>query len=97
MVIMLSEEGIEVYEKESRMTARAERNEEKYLASVSAALTQIETECLPIWIQANELKEFNKIRVFAEAIHQIGQTQDIRFLIDYGDRMIAHCDNYDIE
>ncbi|MCK4569616.1 MAG: PAS domain S-box protein, partial [Bacteroidales bacterium] len=72
-------------------------SEEKYLVSLQEALRRIDKKCLPLWKQANELKEFNSIRTFAEAIHSIGKKLNIRLLVDYGDKLIVNCDNYDIE
>ena len=72
-------------------------NEKKYLDSVKNALHRIEQEYLPLWHQANELKEFKSIRMFAEAIHRTGKEYDIRLLVDYGDKLTVYCDNYDIE
>ncbi len=72
-------------------------NEKKYLGSVKSALHKIEQQYLPLWHQANELKEFKSIRMFAEAIHSTGKEYDIRLLVDYGDKLTVYCDNYDIE
>ncbi|MCK5338129.1 MAG: response regulator, partial [Bacteroidales bacterium] len=72
-------------------------NEKKYLGSVKNALHRIEQQYLPLWHQANELKEFKSIRMFAEAIHSTGKEYDIRLLVDYGDKLTVYCDNYDIE
>lgn len=82
---------------DEKLLKLSHRNEKKYIDAVSAALKQIEDVYLAVWIQANELKEFKAIRVFAEGIHNLGKTHNIRFLVDYGDKMIIHCDNYDIE
>ena len=73
------------------------RDEVKYRHSVKEALEEIETQYLSIWVQANELKEFNAIRAFAEGIHNTGKEHNILFLVDYGDKLNDHCDNYDIE
>ena len=73
------------------------QDESKYIKNVKEALATIERNYLSLWIQANELKEFKAIRNFAEGIHKTGEDFNIRFLVDYGDRMIMHCDNYDIE
>ncbi len=70
---------------------------EEYIQLVKDALRQIENEYMDAWEKANELKEFNSIRAFAEGIHHIGITYTIKLLADYGDRLIMHCDNYDIE
>jgi two-component system sensor histidine kinase EvgS len=78
-------------------SATSPLGEKKYNDSVQEALKEIEQKCLPLWIQANELKEFNTIKEFAEGIHELGQMHGIRFLVDYGNKMIHHCDNYDIE
>jgi len=74
-----------------------EESEEKYLQSLAQAVDRIEQHFLHLWQQANDLKEFNSIRTFAEAIHGIGMELDIKLLVDYGDKLIIYCDNYDIE
>ncbi len=72
-------------------------SEKNYLIALAEALGRIEQHYLPLWHQANDLKEFNSIRAFAVAIHNVGQELDIRLLVDYGDKLILYCDNYDIE
>jgi PAS domain S-box-containing protein len=74
-----------------------QRNEEAFVNSVLAALEIIEKEHLPLWKQANELKEFQSIRNFADRIQQTGMMHNIRLLVDYGDKLMAYCDNYDVE
>jgi PAS domain S-box-containing protein len=74
-----------------------QRNEETFISSVVAALDIIEKEHMPLWRHANEIKEFKSIRVFADGIQKTGVTHNIRLLVDYGDKLMAYCDNYDIE
>lgn len=74
-----------------------EESEQKYLQSLTQAIDRIEQHFLHLWQQANDLKEFNTIRSFAEAIHGIGLEFDIKLLVDYGDKLVIYCDNYDIE
>jgi PAS domain S-box-containing protein len=69
----------------------------QFLNAVKAALKKINKRCLPLWKQANDLKEFKTIRAFATAIHETGIEFNIRLLVDYGDKLISYCDNYDIE
>ena len=71
--------------------------EKQFLNAVKSALKKINKRCLPLWKQANDLKEFKSIRVFATAIHETGIEFNIRLLVDYGDKLISYCDNYDIE
>lgn len=97
MIGILKDHDDEVKERDMQMGRKEGLDEKKYIQSVRMALDQIEQECLSIYNQASELKEFNTIRSFAEKVHRIGDEYNIRFLIDYGDRMISHCDNYDIE
>ncbi|HSG67142.1 MAG TPA: response regulator, partial [Bacteroidales bacterium] len=97
MANLLGDPGSRVLISEERTDYHEQRDERKYIRNVREALQLIEKEYLTLWIQANELKEFKAIRNFAEGIHQAGETYNIRFLVDYGDRMIMHCDNYDIE
>ncbi|MDT8392527.1 MAG: PAS domain S-box protein [Bacteroidales bacterium] len=97
MLAIFKQSGQSLHVSESKLLKLSYRNEKKYIDAVRTALKQIEEVYLAIWIQANELKEFNAIRVFAEGIHNLGKTHNIRFLVDYGDKMIMHCDNYDIE
>ncbi len=73
------------------------QSEQKYLQSLTQAVERIEQHFLHLYQQANDLKEFNSIRSFAEAIHGIGLELDIKLLVDYGDKLIIYCDNYDIE
>jgi CheY-like chemotaxis protein len=68
-----------------------------YLESLKEAIKRIEKHYLPLWQQANDLKEYKSIRMFADAIHAIGNELDIKLLVDYGDKLILFCDNYDIE
>jgi PAS domain S-box-containing protein len=68
-----------------------------YLIGLSDAIVHIEEQLMPIWQHAVDLKEFNSIRSFAEAIHQLGAELDIHLLADYGDKLLMFCDNYDIE
>jgi CheY-like chemotaxis protein/nitrogen-specific signal transduction histidine kinase len=68
-----------------------------YLESIREAINRIEKHYLPLWQQANDLKEYKSIRMFADAIHAIGNELDIKLLVDYGDKLILFCDNYDIE
>jgi hypothetical protein len=35
--------------------------------------------------------------MFADAIQAIGKELDIKLLVDYGNKLILFCDNYDIE
>ncbi len=73
------------------------QSEEKYLLALGEALERIKQHYLPMWQQANDLKEYKSIRVFADAIQAIGTELNIRLLVDYGDKLIVYCDNYDIE
>jgi hypothetical protein len=71
--------------------------DEKYFKSMKAAILLIEEKYMPLWQKALDSKEFGAIRLFSERIHECGQEFNIRLLIDYGDKLILHCDNYDIE
>lgn len=73
------------------------KTEKKYIRAIAAALELIEEKYMPLWHQANDLKEFKSIRAFAEGIHSTGKEYGIRLLMDYGDKMVVLCDNYDIE
>ncbi len=80
-----------------RAAASDAEKERRYLQSLRAAYESIEKKFYPLWLHASELKEFNAIRNFAEAIHGAGKEYDIRLLVDYGDKLMVYCDNYDIE
>ncbi len=98
MANLLGEPGARVIQSEEELEGGNNlRDERRYIRNVQEALQTIEKDYLALWIQANELKEFKAIRNFAEGIHKTGAAHNIRFLVDYGDRMIMHCDNYDIE
>jgi hypothetical protein len=71
--------------------------ERQSLKAVKSALKKINRRCYPLWKQANDLKEFKSIRVFATAIHETGIEFNIRLWVDYGDKLMSYCDNYDIE
>ncbi len=74
-----------------------QKNDKAYAQAISDALVKIDRDHLPLWKLANELKEFKSIRIFAEGIHETGKDSGIKLLVDYGDKLLMHCDNYDIE
>jgi len=101
----LYEKMIDLVKRESDITLSPEyegrdasgQDDLKYMKAVETALIEIEKKYLSLWVQANELKDFNAIRAFADGIQGTGKSSGIRFLVDYGDKLIVHCDNYDIE
>jgi CheY-like chemotaxis protein len=97
MISLLQLSESKLRDKEGAIDLVIIRDEEKYKQSVKVALEEIENTYLSLWVQANELKEFNAIRSFAEGIHTTGDKNSVRFLVDYGDKLNVHCDNYDIE
>jgi CheY-like chemotaxis protein len=97
IIKLLGGAGLKTIASEGESKNLYQRDEKMYISSVSSALKVIEKEYLSVWVQANELKEFNSIKEFAEGIHKTGKAFDIRFLVDYGDKLIRNCDNYNIE
>ena len=71
--------------------------DKQYLEAVKLALIIIEEKYLPLWKKGHDLKEFKTIREFASGIHDTGIEFNIGLLVDYGDKLISYCDNYDIE
>ena len=71
--------------------------DKNYQMALASAIDRIEKEYLPMWQKAVEIKEFNSIRNFAEAIRGLGNELNIHLLSDYGEKLILFCDNYDIE
>lgn len=78
-------------------TESDKEKERRYLKSLRAAYGEIQEKYHPLWLHASELKEFKAIRAFAEAIHDTGREFGIHLLVDYGDKLMVYCDNYDIE
>ncbi|MEN8224356.1 MAG: response regulator, partial [Bacteroidota bacterium] len=97
MISLVQQRSETTIEPDNAESESSSMDESRYMTAVRMALHEIEEDYLSLWVQANELKEFNAIRLFAEGIHKTGKTYSIRFLVDYGDKLIMHCDNYDIE